>query len=72
MAGFWDKEKSIGSAEGNKGKEYRVTVNEKSGRKFVSIKEWWHQEETNEMFPAKKQGINIPEESFGTISSFTA
>ena len=61
---FWEESKEIGKCEGLGGKEYRVAVNKRKGRTYVSIKEWWFSESENQMFPARTQGINIPEESF--------
>jgi len=60
---FWDKEQHIGEAEGLGGKEYRVSLVEKNGKQKIQVKEWWYKEEDDEMYPAKKQGINIPIES---------
>jgi len=60
---YWDKEKLIGEAEGKGGKEYRVSAVEKNGNRKIQVKEWWYNEDDEKMYPAKKQGINIPIES---------
>jgi len=63
MAGsFWDKEEHIDTFEGARNKEFRVGVNERKNKVFVSIKEWFNREEEEEKFPSKNQGINFPEE----------
>jgi len=65
--GFWDEETHIGECEGARNKEFRVGVNERNKKVYVSVKEWFSREEEEEFFPSKNQGINFPEECIDDV-----
>ncbi len=62
MAGFWDDEELIGKIEKNNREEVQIKKVEKKGKKYIDIRVFWSDGESEEFKPSQK-GVTIPYDS---------
>lgn len=62
MAGFWDNEELIGKIEKNNREEIQIKKVEKKGKKYIDIRVFWSDGESEEFKPSQK-GVAIPYDS---------
>lgn len=62
MAGFWDNEELIGKIEKNNREEVQIKKVEKKGKKYIDIRVFWSDGESEEFKPSQK-GVTIPYDS---------
>jgi hypothetical protein len=63
MADFWDKEEFIGKVTKNNREEIQIKKVEKGGRKFIDIRVFWTDGNSEELRPSQK-GLAISADSF--------
>jgi hypothetical protein len=66
MAGFWDKEELIGKIEKNNREEIQIKKVEKGGRKYLDIRVFWSDGESDEFKPSQK-GVTVPYDSLSQL-----
>ncbi|MDP4183375.1 MAG: transcriptional coactivator p15/PC4 family protein [Bacillota bacterium] len=68
MSDFWDNEKLIGKLGKNSREEIIIKVVEKKGKKFVDIRVFWFDGNSDEYKPSQK-GVAIPYESLDELKN---
>ena len=66
MAGFWDNEELIGKIEKNNREEVQIKKVEKKGKKYIDIRVFWSDGESEEFKPSQK-GVTIPYDSLSEL-----
>ncbi len=66
MAGFWDNEELIGKIEKNNREEVQIKKVEKKGKKYIDIRVFWSDGESEEFKPSQK-GVTIPYDSLNEL-----
>lgn len=66
MAGFWDNEELIGKIEKNNREEVQIKKVEKKGKKYIDIRVFWSDGESDEFKPSQK-GVTIPYDSLNEL-----
>ncbi len=64
MADFWDHEELVGKIEKNSREEIHIKKVEKKGKKYIDIRVFWFDGNSDEFRPSQK-GVTIAFESFG-------
>lgn len=63
MADFWDSEEIVGKIVKNSREEIYIKKVEKKGKKYVDIRVFWFDGESDEFRPSQK-GVTVAYESF--------
>lgn len=66
MAGFWDNEELIGKIGKNSREEVQIKKVEKKGKKYIDIRVFWSDGESEEFKPSQK-GVTIPYDSLNEL-----
>ena len=66
MAGSWDNEELIGKIEKNNREEVQIKKVEKKGKKYIDIRVFWSDGESEEFKPSQK-GVTIPYASLNEL-----
>jgi hypothetical protein len=69
MAEFWDSEEFVGKFVKNSREEVHIKKVEKKGKKYVDIRVFWFDGNSDEFKPSQK-GIAIPYENFEEFKAF--
>jgi hypothetical protein len=62
MADFWDSEELVGKFEKNSREEIQIKKVEKKGKKYIDIRVFWFDGNSDEFRPSQK-GVTIPYEN---------
>jgi hypothetical protein len=71
MADFWDHEELIGKIVKNNREEIHIKKVEKKGKKYVDIRVFWFDGESDEFRPSQK-GVTVAAESFNEFKELIA
>ena len=63
MADFWDSEELVGKIEKNSREEIQIKKVSKNSKKYIDIRVFWFDSNTDEFRPSQK-GVTIAQESF--------
>lgn len=66
MAGFWDNEELVGKIEKNNREEIQIKKVEKGGRKYIDIRVFWSDGQSDEFKPSQK-GVTVPYDSLSQL-----
>ncbi|MCX8128570.1 MAG: transcriptional coactivator p15/PC4 family protein [Clostridia bacterium] len=66
MSDFWDNEELIGKISKNNREEVHIKKVEKKGKKYVDIRVFWYDSNSDEFRPSQK-GVTIAAESLGEL-----
>ena len=68
MSDFWDSELLVGKLEKNSREEIQVKIVEKKGKKYLDIRVFWFDSNSDEFRPSQK-GVTV---AYDSINDFKA
>lgn len=69
MAEFWDNEELVGKFIKNSREEVHIKKVEKKGKKYIDIRVFWFDGNSDEFRPSQK-GVTVPYENFEEFKGF--
>lgn len=69
MSDFWDNEELVGKFEKNSREEIQIKKVEKKGKKYLDIRVFWFDGNSDEFRPSQK-GVTIPYENLQQFKDF--